>query len=128
MRRIIGMTHIHARTQRVRMTIRIRAFVVSALVWAPLTLAQETPTFPDTCRCEQCHGEYRWQEKTVKTEPPASIPDNLKPSEVGAWTGPGGTFHKDMPRVVRELGWYWVGGCHTLCNKQKDVSIPLRQP
>jgi hypothetical protein len=116
----------HTQKQRVRMTIQIRAFLVPALVWAPLTLAQETPTFPDTCRCEHCHGEYRWQDKTVKTEPPPSIPDHLKPSEVGAWTGPGGTFHKDTPRVAEELRWYQVTGRVTLVKIEPDGDLHIQ--
>jgi hypothetical protein len=68
--------------------------------------------FTNSCDCPTCHAQDRWPEKTVKTQPPASIPvdHQLTPSQLRAWRGPGGRFGSQTPRSGKELEFYQLTG------------------
>ena len=71
-----------------------------------------TATFTNACECPACHAQDRWPEKTVKTEPPASIPSDhqLTPAQLRAWEGPGGRFGSQTPRSGKENEFFQLTG------------------
>src|SRR5436190_10100856 len=84
--------------------------------------------FNSPCECVGSHGEYRWLVKTDAETPPGSIsPDHkIKPSDVGAWLGPGGKFHEDTPRSDKENQWFEVTGRVTLVRAEADGDLHIQ--
>ena len=83
-------------------------------------------TFKDECHCVGCHAEYRWDVKTDDTEPPANVTSKLKPSQIGAWQGPGGIFTKTTPRRGKERNWYQVTGRVSLVKIEPDGDFHIQ--
>lgn len=83
-------------------------------------------TFKDACHCIGCHAEYRWDAKTDDEAAPASVSNEVTPSDVGAWSGPGGIFAKDTARKGREKRWYALTGRVTLVKQEPDGDLHIQ--
>src|SRR5689334_6459429 len=109
----------------------VRVFQVIAVIAFLLSLgsvhAAGTPArFKDACNCVGCHAEYRWDVKTDEDEPPQNVTDKVKPSDIGAWNGPGGIFTKDTPRKGKEKRWYQLTGRVSLVKLEVDGDLHIQ--
>jgi hypothetical protein len=82
--------------------------------------------FKDTCHCVGCHGEYRWDVKTDEEDPPGNVSNNLVPSQIGAWKGPGGIFDETTSRRGRENQWFNLTGRVSLVKIEVDGDLHIQ--
>jgi hypothetical protein len=59
-------------------------------------------------------------------DPPPNVTNEIKPSDVGAWTGPGGVFKRDSVRRGREKTWYALTGRVTLVKAERDGDLHIQ--
>jgi hypothetical protein len=90
-----------------RQTVRlVIASAVAIVCSGALGAEKVTVTFKDACHCIKCHAEYRWDVKTDDDDPPANVTNELTPSDIGDWSGPGGIFTQDTPRKAKEKKFF----------------------
>jgi hypothetical protein len=84
--------------------------------------------FTDACTCVNNHGVWRWTAKTEQDQPPLNIPqqNELTPSQMAAWNGPGGQFTIDTPRAGKEVQWYRMTGRVTKIRAEADGDIHIQ--
>ncbi len=92
-----------------------RALLLTLLfAWCSLDAAARTRVVvaDSPCSCRGQHGEFRWRAKTESDVPPARLARDheVRPSDIGAWRGPGGEFVASTPRRGREREWYALTG------------------
>ena len=94
----------------------------------PFAAAATIVTYEDECHCDGNHGVWRWTAKTEEEMPPAAIPPShdIRPSDIAAWAGPGGDFHKDTPRSGKELQWFTVTGQVTKVKAEADGDLHVQ--
>lgn len=83
-------------------------------------------TFKDECHCIKCHAEYRWDVKTDDEDVPVSVTSQITPSDVGAWSGPGGIFTSSTARKAKEKKWHALTGRVTLVKLEPDGDLHIQ--
>lgn len=101
-------------------------FLTLAVPGAALAASKAPAQFKDECQCVGCHAEYRWDVKTDDEDAPQTVSNNISPSDIGAWHGPGGIFKKDTARKGKEKRWYALTGRVTLVKQEPDGDLHIQ--
>ena len=113
-------------TRMWRSTIFAMVFVTFAFTGTAVADSKAPVKFKDECHCVGCHAEYRWDVKTDDEDAPQSVSNNISPSDIGAWHGPGGIFTKDTARKGKEKKWYALTGRVTLVKQEPDGDLHIQ--
>jgi hypothetical protein len=101
---------------------------ISAFLSLSAAAANNKPaTFVSACKCTNCKGHDRWQEKIDDSTPPAN-PTAEQPSDIAGWNGPGvkiAKIGKNEHRLPAELQWYQVTGKVVLVRAEGDGDLHI---
>jgi hypothetical protein len=82
-------------------------------------------TVQNACDVAGAHAEYRWDAKTDQDRPPPYV-TVVKPSDIAAWTGPGGGFDKNTERQGKENKWFELTGRVKLLRIEPDGALHIQ--
>jgi hypothetical protein len=87
-----------------------------------------TVTFVSPIECKNNHGKWRWDIKTERAKPPATIPADHKitVAEVAAWEMPEDKVKSKSPRFGREKEWFQLTGKVVLVKAEEDGDLHIQ--
>jgi hypothetical protein len=90
--------------------------------------ALPTVTFQSYYECKKHHGKWRWDVKTDRAKPPATIPADHKVTvaEVAAWEPPKDKVKASTPRFGRETEWFELTGKVVLVKAEQDGDLHIQ--
>jgi hypothetical protein len=87
-----------------------------------------TVTFLSPVECKKNHGEWRWDVKTDRDQPPATVPKDhrVTVADVAAWDPPEKRVGKRTPRLGREKEWFQLTGRVVLVKAEQDGDLHVQ--